>query len=104
VSLMNSYINRTGERSFEAEIHRLEGELLLMTSEPIAKAEASFHKVIEVARRQQAKSWELRATMSLARLWQKQGKKKEARKRLEAIYSWFTRVDVGTRPYRNLSS
>ena len=52
--------------------------------------ERHFQKAIGVARQQQAKSWELRATMSLARLWQKQGKKEEARKRLAEIYDWFT--------------
>ena len=55
-----------------------------------AEAEASLHKAIEVARRQQAKSWELRATTSLARLWQTQGRKDEARRMLTEIYDWFT--------------
>ncbi|HJY82157.1 MAG TPA: hypothetical protein VKK81_13880, partial [Candidatus Binatia bacterium] len=55
-----------------------------------AEAEACFHKAIEVARRQQAKSWELRATVSLARLWQNQGKRKEAHKLLAEVYGWFT--------------
>jgi predicted ATPase len=55
-----------------------------------AEAEACFHKAIEVARRQQAKSWELRATASLARLWQSQGKRKEAHNLLAEIYGWFT--------------
>jgi predicted ATPase len=54
------------------------------------EAEACFHKAIEIARKQQAKSLELRAVMSLSRLWQKQGKKKEARQMLAEIYSWFT--------------
>ena len=54
------------------------------------EAEECFHKAIEIARRQQAKSLELRVVMSLARLWQKQGKKKEARQRLAEIYDWFT--------------
>ena len=55
-----------------------------------SEAEAYFHKAIEIARRQQAKSWELRAVMSLARLWQQQGRKDEARQMLAEIYSWFT--------------
>src|SRR5262249_48893056 len=55
-----------------------------------AEAEACFHKAIEVARRQSAKSWELRAVMSLSRLWQSQGKKKEAHRMLAEIYGWFT--------------
>ena len=65
------------------------GELLLMQDDETA-AEASFQKAIEVARRQQAKSWELRAAMSMARLWQKQGKRAEARELLEGVYNWFT--------------
>ena len=55
-----------------------------------AEAEACFHKAIEIARRQQAKSLELRAVMSLSRLWQKQGKREEARQMLAEIYGWFT--------------
>jgi predicted ATPase len=55
-----------------------------------AEAEASLHNAIEVARHQQAKSWELRATVSLCRLWQQQGRMDEARQMLAAIYSWFT--------------
>ena len=55
-----------------------------------AEAEACFHKAIEIARRQQAKSLELRATTSLARLWQQQGKQKEAHEMLSEIYGWFT--------------
>jgi predicted ATPase len=54
------------------------------------EAEGYFLKAIEIARRQQAKSWELRAVMSLARLWQSQGKKEEARQMLAEIYGWFT--------------
>ena len=56
----------------------------------VEEAEASFLKAIEIARRQQAKSLELRAVMSLSRLWQKQGKKAEARKLLSEVYNWFT--------------
>jgi predicted ATPase len=79
----------TGCRMDEPEMHRLKGELLLMQGDE-AEAEASFHKAIEVARRQQARSWELRATASLCRLWQKQGKQKEARQVLDQIYGWFS--------------
>jgi adenylate cyclase len=85
-----TYLARSGERYYEAEVLRIEGETLLKQRQPEAKAEASFQKAIEVARRQQARSLELRATMSLARLWQKQSKKKEARQRLIEIYDWFT--------------
>jgi predicted ATPase len=60
------------------------------TSNPQAEAEACFQQAIEIARKQQAKSWELRATVSLARLWQSQGKKDQARQMLADIYGWFT--------------
>ena len=84
-----AFVEKTGERYYEAEIYRLQGELLLMQGDE-AEAEASFHKAIEVARRQQAKSWELRATVSLCRLWQEQGRMDEARQMLAEIYGWFT--------------
>ena len=104
---------------WEAELYRLKGELLLIAerrmqnderktkkkgraASPIhhssfivhrsaqAEAEACFHKALEIARRQQAKSLELRAVMSLGRLWQHQGKKKKARQMLTEVYGWFT--------------
>jgi DNA-binding SARP family transcriptional activator/predicted ATPase len=84
-----SQVEETGERYYEAEIHRLKGELLLMQRDE-AEAEASFQHAIEVARRQRARSWELRATTSLARLWQAQGKGSAARKALAEIFGWFT--------------
>jgi predicted ATPase len=74
----------------EPEVHRLKGELLLVRGGAEPEAEKCFQRAIEVARRQQAKSWELRATMSLCRLWQKQGKQEQARQALTEIYSWFT--------------
>jgi predicted ATPase len=80
---------KTGERFYEAESHRIKGELLLMQDEE-TEAEVTFRKAIEVARRQQAKSWELRAAMSLSSLWQRQGKREEAHKLLAEIYGWFT--------------
>ena len=80
---------KTGERFWEAQLHHVKGMLLLMQGDE-AEAEASFHKAIEVARRQQAKSWELRATVSLCRLWQEQGRIDEARQMLTEIYGWFT--------------
>jgi predicted ATPase len=83
-------VHRNGERYYEAEIHRLKGELLLMQAEVEAEAEVCFLQAVEVARQQSAKSWELRAVMCLCRLWQKQGRRKEARQRLAEIYSWFT--------------
>jgi DNA-binding SARP family transcriptional activator/predicted ATPase len=82
-------VEKTNERYYESELHRLKGELLLMQGDEI-EAEVCFHKAIEVARRQQAKSWELRTAMSLSRLWQKQSKREEARQLLAEIYNWFT--------------
>ncbi len=82
-------VEKTDERYYEAELRRLKGELLLMQGDK-TEAEASFHKAIEIARRQQAKSWELRATVSLCRLWQEQGRMDEAHQMLAAIYGWFT--------------
>jgi class 3 adenylate cyclase/predicted ATPase len=77
---------------YDAEIHRLKGELLLACSgaDNRTEAESSFRRAIDIARRQQAKSWELRTATSLSRLLQKQGKKEEARQMLAEIYGWFT--------------
>jgi predicted ATPase len=83
-------MEKTGQRYFDAELHRLKGEFLLMKDGDKAKAESLFERAIDVATKQKAKSLELRATMSLARLWQKQGKKEKARKGLTEIYGWFT--------------
>jgi predicted ATPase len=84
-----AFVEKTDERYFEAEIHRLKGELLLMQGDE-PEAEAEYHLAVEVARRQRAKSWELRATTSVSRLWQKQGKREEARRILAEAYGWFT--------------
>jgi predicted ATPase len=92
-------MEQTGERYYEAELHRQRGELLLLReakghpdqgSREQHEAETCFQHALDVARRQQAKSLELRAAMSLARLWQRQGKRVEARALLEEIYGWFT--------------
>jgi len=112
-------VHKTGERFSEAELYRLKGTLTLQSKASLgqvsdksrasqdkseitspqhptpstqaeAEAEACFHKAIEIARRQQAKSLELRAVMSLSRLWQQQGKIEEARQMLAEIYGWFT--------------
>jgi len=100
-------VQHTGERVWEAELHRLKGALVLQArhqslvlagsmlhttghTPQTAEAEAFFHQALAVARRQQAKSWELRAATSLARLWQQQGKRAEARELLAPIYGWFT--------------
>ena len=81
----------TKERWCEAEVNRIAGEIALMSPEPdAAKAEAYFERALTVARQQQAKSWELRAAMSLARLWRDQGKVQQARELLAPVYGWFT--------------
>ena len=109
-------VSRNGERMYEAELYRLKGTLTLQSQTSLgqvssksqtsleqvttspgksqtsleAEAEECFWKAIEIARKQQAKSLELRAVMSLSRLWQQQGKKKEAHELLAEIYGWFT--------------
>jgi predicted ATPase len=102
-------VDQTGERFSEAELYRLKGQLTLQkfqasgskfqvtnpqhpapSTQAEVEAEACFFKAIEIARRQSAKSWKLRAVMSLSRLWQRQGKKDEARRMLAEIYGWFT--------------
>ena len=83
--------NTTGDRWGEAELHRLRGTLLLAVSADYAReAEACFHQALTVARRQEAKAWELRTATSLSRLWQQQGKRAEAYALLAPIYGWFT--------------
>jgi predicted ATPase/class 3 adenylate cyclase len=87
----HALVEQHGERWWEAEVHRLRGVLLLRQSLPQQEeAEACFQQALTVACRQQAKSLELRAAMSLARLWQQQGKRTEARELLAPIYGWFT--------------
>jgi class 3 adenylate cyclase/predicted ATPase len=92
-------VDKAGERFYESELYRLKGELLLQSRQVKDKsevtnsqteAEACFHKAIEIARKQQAKSLELRAVMSLSRLWQQQGKKDKAQQLLAELYGWFT--------------
>jgi predicted ATPase len=104
-------VHNTEERWWEAELHRLRAKLLLRQAaergtsqiastptlmgaeveQPVfTEAEACFHRALDVARRQDAKSLELRATMSLSRLWQQQGRHAEARALLAPIYGWFT--------------
>ena len=86
------------ERFYEAELHRLKGEWLLQAHDQEARsskvsaeaAEACFQQAIAIARRQGAKSWELRATISLGRLWQRLGKLGEAQELLAGVYGWFT--------------
>jgi predicted ATPase len=84
-------VHQTGERFCEAELYRLKGELLLVRSTGNhGEAQACFQQALTVARRQQARLWELRAAMSLSRLWQSQGKRAAAREMLAPIYGWFT--------------
>jgi predicted ATPase len=118
VSEALTHVDKTGVHVHEAELYRLKGELTLQSRQvknksqvsqgkskqvgasqkkfevtgpqAEAEAEACFHKAVEIARKQQAKLLELRAATSLARLWQHQGKKEEARQMLAEIYSWFT--------------
>src|SRR5262249_58406081 len=83
-----------GERWCEAELYRLQGELLLQAEGDVqhaaVTAEACFHQALAVARRQQVKSFELRAALSLSRLWQQQGKRDAACELLAPVYHWFT--------------
>jgi predicted ATPase len=84
-------IETTGERWWEPEVNRVAGEIALLSPSPdAAKAKAYFERALAVARQQQAKSWELRASMSLARLWRDQGKPQQARELLAPAYGWFT--------------
>jgi predicted ATPase len=84
-------VRKSGEAAYEAELLRLEGELLLQaSSEDAARAEACFAQALETARRQQAKLFELRAATSLARLWRSQRKKARARKLLAEVFGWFS--------------
>jgi predicted ATPase len=87
-------VNAGGERRHEAELYRLKGELLLYAEcgvhQAALSAEECFQQALTVARHQQAKSLELRAAMSLSRLWQQQGKRAEAYRLLADVYGWFT--------------
>jgi predicted ATPase len=81
----------TKEKWCEAEVHRTAGEISLMSAKlEAAKAEAHFDRALAVARAQQAKSWELRAAMSMARLWCDRGERRQAYDLLAPVYGWFT--------------
>lgn len=83
--------NANGRGDMLTEAYRLQGEFLLRQAVPdVVQAEACFQQAVAIARRRQAKSWELRAAMSLARLCQQQSKRQEARAVLAPIYGWFT--------------
>ena len=87
----HTLVEQQEERCWEAEIYRLRGILLLrQTGTPQAEAETWLQRALDIARRQEAKSLELRAAMSLSRLWQQQGRQAEARALLAPIYGWFT--------------
>ena len=86
-------VEKTGERYYEAELHRFKGEFLLApdaTRDQEGEAEACLHQALDIARHQQAKSLELRAATSLARLWQSQDKRQDAYDLLAPVYEWFT--------------
>ncbi|MFZ5821224.1 MAG: ATP-binding protein [Chloroflexota bacterium] len=82
-------VEKTGERYWEAELHRLQAEIFLKQGQE-TQAEASLEKAVEIAHRQSARSLELRAAITLSRLWNKQGKKKDAHQLLAGIYNWFS--------------
>ncbi len=90
------FVEKSEERFYEAELYRLKGALTLQSqaagqrSKVEDEAEGCFQKALDIARQQEAKSHELRAATSLARLWQEQGKQTEARQLLSVIYNWFT--------------
>jgi predicted ATPase len=84
-------VERSKEKWCEAEVHRIAGEIALKSPTPnLEKAEAYFDRALAVSRKQQAKSYELRAAMSMARLWRDQGKPQQARELLAPVYWWFT--------------
>jgi len=84
-------LESTKERWCEAELCRIAGQIALLSREPdAARAQTCFERALAVARQQQAKSWELRGAMSLARLRRDQGKRVEARELLAPVYEWFT--------------
>jgi predicted ATPase len=86
-----AFVRQHEERWYEAELHRLQGALLLQQAVPdVIQAETCFRLALDIAREQKAKSWELRAALSLSRLWQQQSKQQQARELLTPIYTWFT--------------
>ena len=85
-----AHVEKSGERFGEADIHRVKGDLLLLSGVNEIRAVECYQQSLDISRQQSAKSWELRTAISLARLWQKQGKVTEARELLSGIYGWFT--------------
>ena len=90
ISEATAIIETTKEGRWEAEVNRIAGEIARASSQPDEAAEAYFERALSVALKQQAKSFELRATMSLARLWRDKGKPQQARELLAPVYGWFT--------------
>ena len=82
-------VDKTEQHFWEAELHRLRGELLLRSGRDASEAESSFHRGLAVARQQEARSVELRIAMNLARLGRDRGRPEEARRLLEGAYNWF---------------
>ena len=85
-----SHMHRTDARFLESELHRLQGELLLLDGKPETEAEAAYRRAVDIAQRQEAKLFELRAAVGLARLLRNQSRGKEALEMLAPIYAWFT--------------
>jgi predicted ATPase len=85
-----SWVEERDERIYEAELYRIKGDLLQLRGTETAAVETAYRQAVTIARRQAAKSWELRATMSLAKLWQTQGQIIEARSTLSSVFDWFT--------------
>jgi predicted ATPase len=84
-------VQTTNESWYEVDIHRIAGEIALKSPQPNeAEAEVCLERALAIARQQQAKSWELRAAMSMARLWRSQGKTRQAREQLAPVYACFT--------------
>jgi predicted ATPase len=91
ISKATTGVEKTKEKWYEADVLRIAGEIALIPPQrDMAKAQTYFERALTVARQQQAKSWELRAAMSMARLWRDQGKRDEARELLAPVYGWFT--------------
>ena len=90
ISEATAAMQTSKESWWEAELARIEGVLALKALPDVARGEVCFERALAIARKQQAKSWELRAAMSLARLWRDQGKVQQARELLAPVYGWFT--------------
>jgi predicted ATPase len=90
ISEAMSVMKSTKEAWCQAEVHRMAGEITLLSREGPAKAEGYFERALAIARAQATKSWELRAAISMARLWRDQDKRREARELLSPVHGWFT--------------